>query len=749
MLLLFAACGGPGSGGDSSNSQLPLLPPAQFTASSYDAQTIKLTWIYPSMEFDGYTLEGRIGAGDFQPINTELIPYYVGSITLTLDTTFPDLVTYSFRIRTVKGGVNSGYSNVAAYERPLLPPSGLTATYSESLAGISLKWERNSLTADGVQLERIVQNESGVTVGDWTVVTLTDPLATTYLDTNVQDGYKYNYRVKNMKGALGSQAAVLTLPVVFSSVAPPSFIKLNLNPEETAFDVTWGIASSATDTTLLERKESNAVGTVIAGWTELARVIPAVTTFHDSTVLDGRNYAYRVTSLRNGLSSPPTATYSWLIPVIAPANLIVVPTINGFHLSWENQSKTASEVRVYRCHGSNGYFLEPVAVLSSSVATYDEVIPSLGYYSYAIKAAGADITSSWSPYVTVVTPAAQNALSLSSRSLDYPISVKAAVLRPQGTWVLGATEWPFGVLANGDLWKDNYPSDGDYWAAPYLRVDPQGWPHFIYQRTSSTQDTTNTHTWFDGKQWQRDSFNSLPFTNSSAPGYTFCLDGDGEPHMLLEHSTASYPFGGSSENLDYAHKANGTWTKESLATLKPQISYARNIRLTVDDTKRAHLLISNGDSLVEYSRSGSSSWVSSTLPTGAVKAGGSDYVDGKWFDDANGWVFYTRQAGGGLAFMAMQKLAGAWQDPVMLDFYQFSFQSIMASFEISSDHQRLVVLVSAPLGLKTYEFAGNTWHQTLLGPYGATLSVPGLDSHNRLRILVKDGNSHFSEFYEP
>ncbi|MEE8329270.1 MAG: fibronectin type III domain-containing protein, partial [Thermodesulfovibrionia bacterium] len=157
----------------------------------------------------------------------------------------------------------------------LLPPTGLTASYSSS---ISLSWTDNATGEDGYKIER---NVSG---GGYVQIAAIGPDSTAYTDPDVNSTTTYSYRVRAYNNipadsSYSNQAVVPITPTNLSASAV-STSQINLS---------WTDNSNNEIGFSIEQKD-DAGGT----YTEIATVGADVTTYSTTGLNKAKTYFYRV-----------------------------------------------------------------------------------------------------------------------------------------------------------------------------------------------------------------------------------------------------------------------------------------------------------------------------------------------------------------------------------------------------------------------------------------------------------------------
>jgi len=671
--------------------------------------------------------------------------------TSFLDTTVSLDANYAYRVTNTKEAVSS---LVSAPSLPIftgLPaPSQPAVRFDFNAAGMALNWNRNTAFNDGFNLERIETNQYGGQLGSWTKLSVSDPTASTFLDTSVLTNAYYSYRVTNLRGSVSSTTSFASYSAC-AGLAPLSHLSARWDEAKGGVSLFWS-GSGSYQFIHLERVVCDTAGQPLGNWGTLATLSGSSSDYTDLTTQESISYLYRASGTRENYTSPAVSSYALTSPLKAPYGLAVATATGGLLLTWQNQSQAASQIVIRRRTGTGSS--KDVAILSPGTISYLDPLSSLGYFTYSV-VARKDFQETYSQWVTATTPNPAGALSLTTVKLyNLPNSTDAA-LRPAGSWTVVSSS-PFGILSNNDPWPAHFPGDASRTARPIVQVDRQGWPHVIYatQNYKVPGELALQHLWYNGSTWNTESLASakIPWTSAN-PGWTYRLDSTGTPHVLLDHVTTNDPYGGTMSSLVYLHKVGTTWVQESLAALSPAVSNLGTYHIALDDGDVPHVLIGNWSSVIDFVRTGAGAWTSTTIPTGTVSAGWYNYLDAFWIDAGNGWVFYESASGlSGVdyALYALQLKEGIWQAPVRLGEREHDASSTTALSALSPDRKKVAVVYKTSAGIKCYHHVLDGWHETLVTP--TTSSYPWLwvafDEVQKIHILKWDTSGDFTEFRE-
>jgi mono/diheme cytochrome c family protein/fibronectin type 3 domain-containing protein len=164
-------------------------------------------------------------------------------------------------------------------------PSLLVASLAVSNDMINVFWNDNSDNEEGFTLQRKVDS------GAWSTIAVTSINVNIYVDSNINAGKTYHYRVRSFKGALSSvnaisaiinvkEAVVQTLPVAPSQLAAQLV--------ENGIKLTWNDNSNNESGFTLERRVQS------GSWSQLAVLAMNVTQYQNLALLAGTVYEYRM-----------------------------------------------------------------------------------------------------------------------------------------------------------------------------------------------------------------------------------------------------------------------------------------------------------------------------------------------------------------------------------------------------------------------------------------------------------------------
>ncbi|MBK8724882.1 MAG: hypothetical protein IPL96_02205 [Holophagaceae bacterium] len=306
-IILTLGCGGGGGG----ESQPPALnPPSQVLATPLPTYgTFTVSWTSPVPSVDGYELEAKVGATSFQKVGTETIPPLTQSVTVNAYSTSPELTPIVFRLRSVRAGAFSPYSNEAPTKFPIRSASFLSANFNQEV--MSLQWNKLSEVASTVRVEKAVLTSGSP--GPYSLVWEGPATVTSTTDSNLNEDIAYRYRVTHL--AQGESSVGKTVDSAPVPMLPPK--------------ITSGVSTSSGTTLQWQGVSSKAVqlqvqrgsGFFSPSYTTLASLPTGSSQYLDASVAAGF-YSYRLV-----VKSATQTVYS------SPFSMVSAPSGSGLTLS--------------------------------------------------------------------------------------------------------------------------------------------------------------------------------------------------------------------------------------------------------------------------------------------------------------------------------------------------------------------------------------------------------------------------------
>ncbi len=266
-----------------------------------------------------------------------------------------DGTEYEFRLRGYDGGVQrySEPSNtVKVTPRDTLPPAkviNVTAKGVAAVRGINITWDATD--PDTVHYE-VWANKTGA----WAVLANVSAPETWYVDTDIDDGPKYWYRVRAWDEVpqLGESSAIISgyLPDTTAPVTPDG-LRAEALPEGNTLRITWDLN---TDDTVSYSLQSNRTGE----WREIAKLGRATGEYIDRGLVDGARLYYRVgaedeSKNPSNYTAPVWGVPKDTVPPAKPLGVIVSPRAvgNTLRVEWTQNFDDTASYRIYILNGGS------------------------------------------------------------------------------------------------------------------------------------------------------------------------------------------------------------------------------------------------------------------------------------------------------------------------------------------------------------------------------------------------------------
>ncbi len=748
-------CGGGGGGGSGGP---PPAPPTNVRVQAVAGvpDDVQLSWTAPAEAIDGYLVEAKVGTGAYQPQNDlgSLVPRDWTGLRVTLAAGTPDLVDYAARMRSVRAGAASSYSNEAVYHRPLNAPKSVVARFDWAQAAPVVQWDRNSTAATSVTIQRSEVDANGF-AGPWTALTVADPAALSFVDGTATTDRTYRYQVANVAGAVTS--AAVSSGTVYVGLRPPAPAFIRFDSALQAVVLSIQSANPDADGLRLERQRVDASYNPIGPW-ETVDVGPGVpTSFSDATWPENATVKYRVSNLRGTYASPPAAwAQAVSTPLYRPVALAATSAADGtITLGWENRSLVAIAVEVSWSPqiGQTGV-RSILATLPAAATTYDVTTLGLGYYRFTVAAKTS--TNSGSSFLDYTTPQPAGALALSAGALAANDATDA-VLLPDGAWAFLAkpsTATTLSVYAPGDPFPPVQRTDALAGSisgiAPVLLADADGHPHVVYLATATDGgDPIVTHLWYDGVAWTSEAMyrGAIATGYGATPAVQAALDAGGVPQALVPLKT-----GASSFAVAFVRKDGvAGWTSEPVPVANFQ-AYWRLASFGLDGAGNPHFTYSEtpSNTKTEYARDGAGAWHAGALAT--VSGGSEPHApwNAVWIDAQNAVVLafgLSNTVSDDYEVGVVEKVAGAWQPFRLLGRDRRTY-GVFPPMRMagSADRSRVAILYGSEVGVRAYDRDAGAWSATLVAPpqtvtpnagWPSGFFRAGFDAGGKARFLVR------------
>jgi fibronectin type 3 domain-containing protein len=260
---------------------------------------------------------------------------------------------------------------------PLAPPGFAAVTVAPD--NVRLAWTAPGTNATGYRIMR-----AGAT-GDFTQVgSVASRTQLSFIDTSVRSNTPYRYQIVSLSGAAAST------PSAVASVWTPLFTPTNFRTT---------VVSSTNVTLNWQARDPSATSYIIVRSTNGGSFMPlrvvsggSITSYVDTTVTWGTNYAYRIQATAGTKASAVSNPVTAVVPVQAPANLRAVPGVTSMNVSWTPAGSRVASYVVQR--SSEGGAYTTIATLGGTVGAFTDngVIGGIRY-NYRVTANAPNVPS--------------------------------------------------------------------------------------------------------------------------------------------------------------------------------------------------------------------------------------------------------------------------------------------------------------------------------------------------------------------
>jgi fibronectin type 3 domain-containing protein len=302
---------------------------------------------------------------------------------------------YYYRVSATNAAGDSAFSNEASGTTPLAKPTSATAT-AVSSSQINLTWVDNSSSETGYLIER-----KATVNGTYAQIAQVGANVQSYSDTNgLSPNTKYYYRVRATNGTINSDYSNEPSATTFQvTPAPPSGLTIT-SLVSNKVTVLW-TDNSNNETGFKIQRRTGALGT----YADIVTTRANVTTYSDSSVIDGTLYYYRISATNaagdSAFSNEASGTTPLAKPTSATATAVSSSQIN---LTWVDNSSSETGYLIERKATVNGTYAQ-IAQVGANVQSYSDtngLSPNTKYY-YRVRATNGTINSDYSNTPSAVT----------------------------------------------------------------------------------------------------------------------------------------------------------------------------------------------------------------------------------------------------------------------------------------------------------------------------------------------------------
>ncbi len=353
----------------------PPAAPSELAGAFITSSRVDLSWIDNASDEDGFTIQRKVGSGDY----SQLIDLPVDTTSYS-DTTATAGTTYMYRIYAWNTYGDSFFSNeLSVVAESPVAPVGLAALTDDNR--VTLEWTCN--TEPNV-LYYVIDRSTSQTTGFKAVAVAFQACHIT--DYRVVNGTTYYYRIMAVN-TLGLQSGYSSTVSVNPGPQPP------LPPTGLAavagdgwIDLTWS-ANTEPDLSHYRVYRSLDEG---SGYTLRAQVYTGQD-YSDTSVTNGITYYYRITSVdigsqESGYSNTASATPQANQPPMAPTNLAASAVSSTvIDLTWQDNAMDETGFKIERKTGGGGF--NEILTLSADMTSVSDTGLTPGtVYTYRIRA---------------------------------------------------------------------------------------------------------------------------------------------------------------------------------------------------------------------------------------------------------------------------------------------------------------------------------------------------------------------------
>ena len=443
-------------------------PPSGLTITSLQPNQVVISWSDNSGDESGFKIQRKEGAGGTY-VDIKTTAANVTAFTDN-DAALRDGTVYYYRVCGTNAAGDSAFSNEASGTTPLAKPTSATAT-AVSSSEIDLTWVDNSASETGYKIER-----KRTATGTYAEIAHVGANVQSYSDTNGLDpNTRYYYRICACNGAIDSDysnaPSALTFP---AAPAAPSGLTVTsiLSNQVSLF---W-IDNSNNETGFKIQRKDGVTGTYVDVRTTAANI----TSYNDSTVIDGTLYYYRICATNGVGDSAFSNEVSGTTPLLKPTSATATAVSSSrIDLTWIDNSASETGYKIERKRTAAGTY-EQIAEVNANAQSYADtngLDPNTKYY-YRIRATNGTIDSAYSNTPSATTlldaPAPPSGLTITSiQSNKVSLSWSDNSNNETGfkiqrkQWVTGTYTTIVTTARNVTACNDSTVSDGNVY---YYRV---------------------------------------------------------------------------------------------------------------------------------------------------------------------------------------------------------------------------------------------------------------------------------------
>ncbi|MFN8011036.1 MAG: hypothetical protein U0P81_06500 [Holophagaceae bacterium] len=613
-------------------------------------------------------------------------------------------------------------------------------------------WTPSAGQVDGYELEGKVNQDGFQKLHNGLIPSTYNSVIISYTS-SIGDLTPLEFRIRAARGIYFSEysnTAKYSIPL-----RPPAGLRITIDDSAGGVQLLWDKVSTAAEGYTVERCRSDALGNPISQWERIIEHPSGYdTNFLDTSVQELDQVLYRVSNTSGRFVSAPSNAVLIAVPPFRPYDFAAQVQAGEVDFTWKTNSKLTQTFRLIR--GVGPYNTNPsgeqIAILPEGAKAYVESNVPVGYYYYTLIPQGLPVVRA-SDSILVTVKNTIEAINYSKESIIVPPGyfVEDASYSNLSGWVVG-TFPPIGSLPTNLSFPAYLPPGRTGTPIRFLAADATGQTHLVSFYKSSPTATLNSiyHDWFNGTQWSSESFGArdLPTLSLYEP-VAFAASGSGRPNFMVENRNISSTVDHRLSQLEYIRKSDSGWQIEPLSTAVEDENFER-FQFSLDSNSNAHLTTFYGASITAFHRLSLDHWQREQPPLGVTAPRGIAWVDSRWLDAGNGWVFYEAYQADVFSALidlyVVQKQAGTWLSPVRLCTRPTqSTSGTWADTALSSTTTRPVLMYWSAYGCRVFDQVAGKWRETLLD---LEIEQPRFirtcfDDQARLRFMAKTWSGKF------
>ncbi|RDU22130.1 N-acetylmuramoyl-L-alanine amidase [Anaerosacchariphilus polymeriproducens] len=368
-----------------------LLTPENVKTSNVNYQSLKLTWgsVEGAKAYEIYSSKDKDSG--YSKIGITSNNYYTSEKLVTG-------TTYYFKVKSVSEGTESSFST-AVYRAPKPEVTAKITAKSINYNKVKISWR----AVNGATRYKIYRSNQENT-GYKRIKTVSN--VTEYVDSGLQNGSKYYYKVRAYASKIGGYNSKASY--VKAVIKKPTKVKAK-SASYNKVKISWNKVSGASKYTIYQSTNKK------SGYKKVATVSSKTTSYKVGRLKTGVHYFYKVYAIKSGVRGKASSV---VYSAPKPNKVTQIITRSGGNkksvISW-TKPKAAKTYRVYRStNKSSGY--QRIATVSSNSYTDTDLKNGTTYY-YKIVSVTGKAKSSYSRAVEF-TNAKRVKLNKSSISLQ-------------------------------------------------------------------------------------------------------------------------------------------------------------------------------------------------------------------------------------------------------------------------------------------------------------------------------------------